>query len=58
MLYLASVLFDIPSASQVLASTGDWSLPIFEEFQDLLWPIIGVGLVVLVFGLVIKLFQR
>lgn len=47
----------MPDATTTLANIGEWSLPIFDEFKDFLWPIIGIGLVMLIVGVAIKIFR-
>lgn len=53
----AGTLFDLPTTSDFIAEVGSWSSALFTEFEDILFMIIGVGLVVLLLGVVIKIFK-
>lgn len=54
---LPGYLFNLPNVTDFVTSTGVWSSAIFEEFQPLIYMIIGIGLVVLLIGMVIKFFR-
>jgi hypothetical protein len=57
-MFLSGILFDIPDATTTLADIGSWSLPIFDEFKDLLWPFIGVAIVVMIFVAIMKVLKH
>ncbi len=56
-MFLPGILFHFPSVTEFISSTGAWSSAIFDEFSSLLYPILGVGIVVLLIGVVIKIFK-
>ena len=47
---------DLPSPSQFIASTTDWSAPLFQTFLPFIWISVGVLIFILCVRLILILF--
>lgn len=54
---LYATLFTMPSATSTLTEAGEWSSELFDSFLPILYIIIGVGIFVLFFRLIARLFR-
>jgi len=51
---LTTSFVDLPSATQFIASSTDWSSPIFDALKPFLWLIVGLSVAIGIFLLIIK----
>jgi len=58
MFNILTTFVDLPSATQFIASTTDWSSPFFTAFLPFLYVIVGVGVFILAFKLISGIFHH
>jgi len=49
---------DIPSVSDILASTSETAIPFFQEISPIIWISIGISLALLIAGFLITVFRN
>lgn len=57
MLSIFGTLFTMPDASTSLNAIGEWSAPLFTDFLDLIWYILGFAFIIFLIRLVLGIFK-
>jgi len=58
MFYLFTTLVDLPNATDFLASTTDWSSPIFNALTPFLYLAVGIGIAIFLISWIIGFFRH
>ena len=56
MFYLLTTFVDLPNPQTFIASTTEWSAPLFTAFLPFIWIVVGIGIFVLFFKLITGVF--
>jgi hypothetical protein len=55
---MLTTLVDLPNATDFIASTTEWSAPLFQAFLPFIIVIVAVGLVIVFFKLITGVFRK
>lgn len=58
MIYLLTTFVDIPTPTDFIASTTEWSSPFFTAFLPFIYFIVGIGVFVLIYKLITGVFHH